>query len=75
MEILIIGVYALMAINDDHVKNFLVKANETDEISYQFVKPVSCVSGARKKTYVLSPTGKVFVKQVSSDGSLGKTCD
>ena len=75
MEFIIFGLYALFALNDQHIKNFLIEANKLDEIKYQFVKPTKCESGARKKTYVLAPTGKVVIKQVSEDGTLGKTCD
>ena len=75
MEVAIFGLYALFALNDEHVKNFLIEANKLDEIKYQFVKPAKCESGPRKGTYVLAPTGKVVIKQLSKDGTLGMTCD
>ena len=75
MEVLIFGVYALFALNDEHIKKFLVEANKSDEIKYQFVKPAKCESGPRKNTYVLAPTGKVVIKQLSDDDTLGSTCD
>ncbi len=75
MEIVIFGIYALFALNNEHVKNFLIEANKLDEIKYDFVKPAKCESGPRKNTYVLAPTGKVVIKQLSQDGTLGKTCN
>ena len=32
MEVAIFGLYALFALNDKHVKNFLIEANKLDEI-------------------------------------------
>ena len=75
MEVLIFGFYALFALNDQHIKSFLIEANKLNEIKYEFVKPTKCESGARKNTYVLAPTGKVVIKQLSKDGTLGSTCN
>ena len=74
MEAGILLLYSLFAINDKNVKNFLVEANKHNKIEYQFVKATSCQSGPYDKSYVLAPTGKVILKQKSTDGSIGEIC-
>ena len=74
MEVGILFLYSLFAINDKNVKNFLVEANKHNKIEYQLVKATSCKSGAYNKSYVLAPTGKVILKQKSNDGSIGEIC-
>ena len=41
MEVGILFLYSLFAINDKNVKNFLVEANKHNKIEYQFVKATS----------------------------------
>ena len=72
MEIIIIGIYSLL--NDEHIKNYLKQVENSETVKYEFVNPVQCKTGPRKKTYVLAPTGTIFLKQVSHDGKIGKTC-
>ena len=74
MEVGIFLLYSLFAINDTHVKNFLVQANKHNSIEYQFVEATSCKTGMYDNSYVLAPTGKVVLKQKSDDGSVGKLC-
>ena len=74
MELGVLFLYSLFAINDKNVKNFLVEANKHNKIEYQFVKATSCKSGPYNKSYVLAPTGKVILKQKSNDGSIGEIC-
>ena len=69
-----IAIYSTLALQDPHVKNFLTEASKSGPIKYAFVKPVECKSGRLKNTYVLAQTGKVVLKQVSSDGSTGPVC-
>ena len=72
---LIFIIYGLIALEDEHIKNFLIKANQEGEIKYEFVSPHNCSSGFRENTYVLAPTGKVVMKQISPDGTLGNVCE
>ncbi len=72
--IFMIAIYSTLALQDPHVKNFLTEASKSGPIKYAFVKPVECKSGRLKNTYVLAQTGKVVLKQVSSDGSTGPVC-
>ena len=74
MEILILGLYSLL--NDEHIKNYLKEANNnSDHIKYAFINPIKCKTGARNKTYVFAPTGKVFLKQISKAGKVGRVCE
>ena len=43
-------------------------------IKYSFIKPKDCKSGKLKDSYVLAQNGKVVLKQVSKDGSIGPVC-
>ena len=72
--IFMIAIYSTLALQDPHVKNFLMEASKSGPIKYAFVKPVECKSGPLKNTYVLAQAGKVVLKQVSSDGSTGPVC-
>ena len=45
-----------------------------DMIKYSFIKPKDCKSGKLKDSYVLAQNGKVVLKQVSKDGSIGPVC-
>ncbi len=72
MEVFVILYF--FALEGPHSKNFLIKANHGGEIKYKSIKPVECSTGPGKETYVLAPTGKVFFKQVSIDGSVGEVC-
>ena len=74
MEVGILLLYSLFAINDTDIKNFLIEANKHDSIEYQFVEAMSCKTGIHNDSYVLAPTGKVILKQKSDDGSIGKLC-
>ena len=74
MEAGIFLLYSLFAINDKNVKNFLVEANKHNTIKYKFVEATPCKTGLYADSYVLAPTGKVILKQISNDGSTGKLC-
>ena len=73
MEIFILSIFSIF--NDDHIKHYLKNSNSLNEIKYNFVNPINCNSGPRSKSYVFAPTGVVFLKQVSNDGTIGETCD
>ena len=72
--IFFITLYSVIALNEPHVKNFLIEASKSGKFKYGFVKPVDCQSGKLKNTYVLAQNGKVVLKQLSEDGSTGPVC-
>ena len=72
--IFFIAVYSVLALEQPNVKEFLVEASKSGPIKYSFVKPKDCQSGKLKDSYVLAQNGKVFLKQVSKDGSTGPVC-
>ena len=72
--IFLIAIYSILALEEPHVKGFLVEASKSSQIKYRFVKPIDCSSGKLKDSYVLAQNGKVILKQVSEDGSIGPVC-
>ena len=72
--IFFIVLYSVIALQDPHVKNFLIESSKSSKFEYGFVKPVDCQSGKLKNTYVLAQNGRVFFKQLSEDGSTGPVC-
>ena len=72
--ILFIAVYSVLALEQPHVKEFLVEASKSGPIKYNFVKPKDCSTGKLKDSYVLAQNGKVVLKQLSKDGSIGPVC-
>ena len=72
--IFFIAVYSFLALEQPHVRGFLVEASKSGPIEYSFVKPKDCSSGKLKDSYVLAQNGKVLLKQVSKDGSTGPVC-
>jgi hypothetical protein len=72
--IFFITLYSVIALQEPHVKNFLIEASKTGKFEYSFVKPTDCRSGKLKNTYVLAQNGKVVLKQLSKDGSIGPVC-
>ena len=72
--IFFIAVYSVLVLEQPHVKEFLVEASKSGPIKYSFVKPKDCLSGKLKDRYVLAQNGKVVLKQVSKDGSIGPVC-
>ena len=67
-------IYSIVALQETHVKNFLIEASKSGNAEYRFVKPVECQSGRLKNTYVITPIGKVVFKQLSADGTIGPVC-
>ena len=65
---------SMVALEEPHVKNFLVEASKSGPIEYEFVKPVNCKSGKYKDTYVIAQNERVVLKQKSKDGSVGPVC-
>ncbi len=72
--IFFVAIYSLLSLQDPHVKEFLIESSKSGPIKYSFVKPVDCPSGKLKNTYALAQNGKIVLKQVSEDGSIGPVC-
>ena len=72
--IFFITIYSILALEEPHVKEYLIEASKSGPAKYSFVKPVDCSTGKLKDTYVLAQNGKVILKQVSEDGSIGPVC-
>ena len=72
--IFFIAFISMLALEEPHVKNFLVEASKAGPYEYKFVKPVNCKSGKYKNTYVLAQNERVVLKQVSKDRTIGTVC-
>ena len=72
--IFFIAIYSVIALQEPHVKEYLVEASKSGPAKYSFVNPVDCSSGKLKESYVLAQNGKVVLKQISKDGSIGPVC-
>ena len=72
--IFFVTIYSILALKEPNVKEFLNEASKSGPIKYSFVKHVDCSSGKLKNSYVLAQNGKVVLKQVSEDGSIGPVC-
>ena len=72
--IFLIMIFSVAALQEPHVKNFLIEASNAGPIEYEFVKPVKCKSGKYKYTYVIAQNERVVLKQKSKDGSIGPVC-
>ena len=72
--IFFIAIYSVIALQEPHVKEYLVEASKSGPAKYSFVEPVDCSSGKLKDSYVLAQNGKVVLKQISKDGSIGPVC-
>ena len=74
MEVGIFLLYSLFALKEENIKNFLIEANNHQNIHYSLVKAKKCKTGKRSNSFVLAPTGNVIFKQKSDDGTLGEVC-
>ena len=72
--IFFITIYSILALEEPHIKEYLVEASKSGPAKYSFVKPVDCSTGKLKETYALTQNGKVILKQLSADGSIGPVC-
>ena len=72
--IFFITIYSMLVLEEPHVKDYLIEASKSGPAKYSFVKPVDCSTGKLKDTYVLAQNGKVILKQVSENGSIGPVC-
>ena len=72
--IFFITIYSILTLEEPHIKDYLVEASKSGQAKYKFVKPVDCSTGKLKDSYVLAQNGKVVLKQISKDGSIGPVC-
>ena len=42
--------------------------------AYKIVSGVKCETGLRSSGYSVAPTGRLFLKQVNNDGTVGPVC-
>ena len=64
----IAGVY-----NTDSVQSFHQHSNHNSV--YELVWAVPCENGLRSSGYSVVPTGRLFLKQVNKDGTVGAVCN
>jgi hypothetical protein len=68
--ILVFGVAGLY--NTEAIQSFSKHSNNNPE--YRFVRAVPCETGLKSTGYSVAPTGRLFLKQVNKDGSVGVVC-
>ena len=68
--ILVFGVAGLYS--TDAMQSFSEHSNNNQE--YGFARAVPCETGLKSSGYSLAPTGRLFLKQVNKDGSVGVVC-
>ena len=56
----------------DSVQEF--RANSNHNPVYKIVGSVPCDSGLKSSGYSVVPTGKLYLKQVNRDGTVGDIC-
>ncbi len=69
-----IALFSIVTLEQPHIKNFLIEASKSGKNEYAFVKAINCKSGKLKNTYAITQNGKVILKQLSSDGTVGPVC-
>jgi hypothetical protein len=50
------------------------RANSNHNPVYEIVRGVPCDSGLKSSGYSVTPTGKLYLKQVNLDGTVGDIC-
>ena len=68
--ILVFGIAGLY--NTDAMRSFSEHSNHN--LEYKFVRAVPCETGLKSSGYSVAPTGRLFLKQVNKDGSVGVVC-
>ena len=56
----------------DAVSEFRTHSNNNPQYVFAYVE--DCVSGLRDSGYAYAPGGSIMLKQVNSDGTVGKVC-
>jgi hypothetical protein len=54
------------------MQSFSEHSNNNPE--YRFVRAVPCETGLKSSGFSVAPTGRLFLKQVNKDGSVGVVC-
>ena len=72
--IFFIAFISMLALEEPHVKNFLVESSKAGPVEYKFIKPFNCKSGKYKNTYVLAQNERVVLKQISKNRTIGPVC-
>ena len=65
--LVVFGIY-----QTDSVQEF--RANSNHNPVYKIVRGVPCDSGLKSSGYSMAPTGKLYLKQVNRDGTVGDIC-
>jgi len=50
------------------------KAHSNNNPAYAFVRAEPCDSGLRSSGYAMAMRGKIYLKQVNKDGTVGAVC-
>ena len=58
--------------NTEAMQSFSKHSNNNPE--YRFVRAVTCETGLKSSGFSVAPTGRVLLKQVNKDGSVGGVC-
>ena len=73
--IMIVGILFLSVLGmtqSDAYQKF--KAHSNNNPVYAFVQAQPCDSGLRSSGYAIAVRGKIYIKQVSKDGTVGAIC-
>ena len=68
--ILVFGIVGLF--NTESMQSFSQHSN--NKLEYRFVRVVPCETGLKSSGFSVAPTGRLFLKQVNKDGSVGVVC-
>ena len=68
--VVILGIAGIY--NTDSMQSFHQYSNHYPV--YTFVRSVPCENGLRSSGYSVVPTGRLFLKQVNKDGTVGAVC-
>ena len=72
MWVLILVLGGARMIKEEAMQSFSKHSNNNPE--YRFVRAVPCETGLKSSGYSVAPTGRLFLKQVNKDGSVGVVC-
>ena len=68
--VIIVGITGIY--KTDSMQSFHQHSNSNPV--YEFVNAVPCENGLRSSGYSVVPTGRLFLKQVNKDGTVGAVC-
>lgn len=67
---IILGIVGIS--HSDSMHSFNQYSN--DNPVYEFLRAVPCENGLRSSGYSVAPNGRLFLKQVNKDGTVGLVC-